>query len=74
MEGWLRDYSAQVFAADFYETAFRADPSCPDTWDRYRRVVLEVGGSKDESKVMEEFLGRPPRAEALVMSLVEADG
>ncbi|KAI1867328.1 uncharacterized protein JN550_007059 [Neoarthrinium moseri] len=67
--GYFAYLSAQVFAADFYETAFAANPSCQNTWDRYRRVILEAGGSRDESKIMEEFLGHLPTPNALVRSL-----
>ena len=31
---------------------------------RYRHTVLEKGGSQDEMKTLEEFLGRKPNTEA----------
>lgn len=79
--GWLQDpkpraglvkanrNSAQVFAADFYETAFASNPRSQETWDRYMRVVLEAGGSRDELMVMQEFLGHVPTPDALVRNI-----
>lgn len=58
-----------MFAADFYETAFASDPHNRQAWDRYRQVILEPGGSGDEMKIMEEFLGHHPSPGALVRSL-----
>jgi len=31
---------------------------------RYRRVVLEKGGSKDPTDILEDFLGRKPSMES----------
>jgi metallopeptidase MepB len=65
----LNNSSAQIFAADFYETAFADNPQSRQTWNRYRKVILEAGGSRNELKMMEEFLGHSPRLDALVRSL-----
>lgn len=65
----LNNSSAQIFAADFYETAFAANPQSRQTWNRYRQVILESGGSRNELEMMEEFLGHSPRPDALVRSL-----
>lgn len=65
----LNRVSAQIFAAEFYETAFATNPRSQQTWDRYRQLILEPGGSRDELKLMEEFLGHSPTPDALVRSL-----
>lgn len=61
--------SAQAFAADFFETCFARDPRSPEAWDRYRRQILECGGSRNAMEMMTEFLGREPGPGALLQSL-----
>jgi len=58
-----------VFAADVFETFFAKNPRDRTAWERYRRMILEPGGSRDEKKLVEEFLGRPLRTEAYLQSL-----
>ncbi|KXH39139.1 peptidase family M3 [Colletotrichum salicis] len=60
--------SAQAFTASF-ESFFAKDPRNPEAWDRYRRGILEYGGSRDEMEMMKEFLGREPGPDALLRSL-----
>jgi metallopeptidase MepB len=67
---FLTGDSAQVFAADLFESTFAADPRCQLAWERYRRGVLEYGGSRDELQMLHEFLGRPPNPYALLRSLL----
>lgn len=52
----------------FY-TAFKADPMNPEVGKRYRKLVLERGGSMDENLILKEFLGREPNSEAFYKSL-----
>lgn len=59
-------YSAHVFAADLFESTFADNPRDQAAWDRYRRGILEPGGSRDEMQMMEEFLGRPVNPQALL--------
>jgi metallopeptidase MepB len=40
-----------------------------EAWERFRRGILEIGGSRDESKVLEEFLGHPPTPDPLLRSI-----
>lgn len=61
--------SAQAFAADFFEANFAQNPRDPEAWERYRRGVLEFGGSKGGMEVMRGFLGREPGTGALLRSL-----
>ena len=65
----LIEASAQIFAAELYETALATNPQSQQTWDRYRNVILEPGGSSDGLKMMEKFLGHKPTPDALVRSL-----
>jgi Zn-dependent oligopeptidase len=37
-----------VFAADMYATIFKADPLDPSCGARYRRSILQPGGSREE--------------------------
>ncbi|KAK6226540.1 peptidase family m3 [Colletotrichum tabaci] len=67
--GYYAYLSAQAFAADFFETCFARDPRSPETWDRYRRQILECGGSRNAMEMMTEFLGREPGPGALLQSL-----
>lgn len=60
-----------VFGADIFETAFAADTANRETWERYKRIILEPGGSRDELKSVEEFLGRPISPEPLFRRLRE---
>ena len=53
-----------VFSADMFESVFKANPMNGTEGRRYRRVVLEPGGSMDELEVLREFLGRDPSAKA----------
>ena len=47
-----------------FSTAFSADPMSREVGMRYRRSVLEKGGSLDEMSLLTEFLGRKPNAHA----------
>jgi metallopeptidase MepB len=58
-----------VFGADMFETAFAPGTKSRETWKRYRRTILEPGGSRDELKLIKEFLGRRISPEALFQSL-----
>ncbi|KAI0004463.1 Metalloprotease [Russula compacta] len=55
-----------VFAADMYSTVFKSDPLDPGRGDRYRRSILQPGGSREELDSLEEFLGRPPNPDAFI--------
>jgi metallopeptidase MepB len=55
---------SQVYSSDLFFTAFAANPTNSTVGIRYRRTVLEKGGSRDETVSLTEFLGRPPSSEA----------
>ena len=52
-----------------FHTVFAQDPMNAKEGRRYRHMVLEKGGSQDEMKTLEEFLGRPPSTEAFYREL-----
>jgi metallopeptidase MepB len=60
---------SQVYSADMWHAAFKADPMNGEVGRRYRSVVLERGGSRDEMENLVEFLGRKPNAEAFYREL-----
>ncbi|KAL0939540.1 peptidase family M3 [Colletotrichum truncatum] len=67
--GYYSYLSAQAFAAEFFESTFAKDPRNPEAWERYRRGILEYGGSKAEMDIMTDFLGHEPGPDALLRSL-----
>jgi thimet oligopeptidase len=65
--GHLEGYSAMyytymwslVIAKDLFSQFDRANMLDPEVATRYRRIVLDQGGTKDADDLIEEFLGRP---------------
>lgn len=55
-----------VFAADMYATIFKKDPLNPVLGKLYRDKILLVGGSRDETDSLEDFLGRSPNSDAFL--------
>jgi metallopeptidase MepB len=71
----LTSNSAEVLAADIFESNFAENPRDQGAWDRYRRGILEYGASRDELHMLQEFLGRAPNPSALLRSLgLKGDG
>ena len=60
---------SQVYSADMFYSVFKKDPMDGKEGRRYRHTVLERGGSQDEMKSLEEFLGRKPSTEAFYKEL-----
>jgi metallopeptidase MepB len=52
----------------FY-TKFKDNPMNEKEGRRYRYMVLEKGGSQDEIKLLEHYLGREPNTEAFYKEL-----
>lgn len=63
------NYRAKVYARDLFVSAFQADPMSKEVGRRYRQIVLQPGGSQDEMKMLENFLGRRPSATSLYRDL-----
>lgn len=64
-----RPNSAQVFAAELFQTTFAKDSRDQAAWERYRCGILEYGGSRDELRLLEDFLGHRPTSAVLFHSL-----
>ncbi|KAF3920209.1 Saccharolysin [Arthrobotrys entomopaga] len=60
---------SEVFSQDMFFTAFKKDPMNKEAGRRYRKVVLERGGSLDEMENLKEFLGREPNSDAFLEEL-----
>jgi len=52
-----------------FHTVFEKDPMNPGEGRRYRRMVLEKGGSQDEMETLKSFLGREPSGDAFYREL-----
>ena len=61
--------SSQVYSADMFFTVFASDPMNAAEGRRYRHTLLERGGSQEEMRTLEDFLGRKPSAEAFYKEL-----
>jgi metallopeptidase MepB len=48
---------------------FKKDPMNGKEGRRYRHMVLEKGGSQEEMKTLEDFLGRKPSSDAFYQEL-----
>lgn len=66
--------SCTAMAHDLFLSVFSHDPYNKDTWEKYRRGVLEHGGrEKNLLGMLERFLGRPPNMNALVEGIARAE-
>jgi thimet oligopeptidase len=54
----------KVIAEDFFQQFDRTDPFAGDAPKRYRRLVLEPGGSMSANDLVKNFLGRPQNTRA----------
>ncbi|XMA16161.1 hypothetical protein WAI453_008952 [Rhynchosporium graminicola] len=67
--GYYGYLSSQVYSMDMFYSVFKKDPMSKTEGRRYRKLVLEKGGSQDEMKTLEDFLGRKPSTEAFYKEL-----
>ncbi|KAG9229754.1 putative Saccharolysin [Amylocarpus encephaloides] len=67
--GYYGYLSSQVYSTDMFYSVFKKDPMNPTEGRRYRHMVLEKGGSQEEMKTLEDFLGRKPSTEAFYRDL-----
>lgn len=67
--GYYGYLSSQVYSADMYFSVFAKDPMNPEEGRRYRKMVLQKGGSQDEMTTLENFLGRKPSSDAFYKEL-----
>lgn len=68
MDGYEAGYYSylwsQVYCVDLFYTGFKPNPFSREAGTRFRRTVLEPGGTKDLEGVLEEFLGHKPSDKA----------
>ena len=67
--GYYGYLSSQVYSADMFFTVFAPDPMNQAAGRRYRKEVLEKGGSRDEMETLKAFLGREPSSESFYREL-----
>ncbi|KAH7319894.1 hypothetical protein B0I35DRAFT_478197 [Stachybotrys elegans] len=60
---------SEVFSTDMFYSFFKENPMDGEQGRRYRRVVLQRGGSIDEMEFLKEFLGREPSTEQFYKEL-----
>ncbi|MBI4346878.1 MAG: Zn-dependent oligopeptidase [Elusimicrobia bacterium] len=60
---------SKVYAQDMFSRFEQSGPLDPQTGGAYRRIILERGGSVDESASLREFLGREPSDAAFLKSI-----
>jgi thimet oligopeptidase len=60
---------SEVFGEDMWTVFEREGPLNPETGMRYRKAVLERGGSVDGDVLVREFLGREPNSDAFLRAI-----
>ncbi|KFA48701.1 hypothetical protein S40293_08513 [Stachybotrys chartarum IBT 40293] len=60
---------SEVFSTDMFYSFFKQNPMDGEQGRRYRRTVLQRGGSIDEMEFLKEFLGREPSTEQFYKEL-----
>ncbi|KAJ5947263.1 peptidase family M3 [Penicillium verhagenii] len=65
--GYYAYLCCTAMAQDLFLSTFAHDPYNKETWARYRRGILEYGGTQqDLLKMLESFLGRPPNIDVII--------
>ncbi|KAE8422238.1 thimet oligopeptidase [Aspergillus pseudocaelatus] len=59
----------RTLEADIWTSCFKNSPMCRQAAIKYRQQILNHGGSKNEHKAVEEFLGRAPTSDAYLQDL-----
>ena len=67
--GYYGYLSSQVYSADMFYSEFAKDPMNGGVGRRYRKEILEKGGSRDEMESLKAFLGREPSSEPFYKEL-----
>lgn len=52
-----------------FRAVFAEDHRSLTAWDRFRREVLEYGGSRDEWSILQDFIGHTPEPTGLLQNL-----
>lgn len=67
--GFYGYLASQVYASDMFATVFKSDPMDAKQGMRYRKEILEPGGTKEPLELLESLLGRVPNADAFYDAL-----
>jgi len=60
---------SKVYAQDIFSVFEKNGVLSPATGVRYRKLILEKGGTQDEFTMLENFLGRKPNSKAFLKSI-----
>ena len=60
---------SQVYAQDMFSVFEKEGILNPDVGMKYRKIILEKGGTVDPLDLVKEFLGREPNSEAFLRSM-----
>ena len=60
---------SEVYAQDMFSVFEKEGILNPKTGRKYRKIILEKGGTVDPYKLVQEFLGRKPNSEAFLKSM-----
>jgi Zn-dependent oligopeptidase len=52
-----------------FDSVFKQDPRNRAVGERYRRVLLQPGGSRDPMEMIRAFLGREPTQDAFLLRI-----
>ncbi|EMF16047.1 zinc metallo proteinase [Sphaerulina musiva SO2202] len=55
---------SRIYGKDLFYTAFKADPFSAEAGGKFRKLILEPGGSGDLMQMITDFLGREPNNDA----------
>ncbi|KAJ5948685.1 peptidase family M3 [Penicillium verhagenii] len=73
--GYYAYLCCTAMAQDLFLSTFAHDPYNKETWARYRRGILEYGGTQqDLLKMLESFLGRPPNIDVIIPGVLNSQG
>ncbi|KAI0120730.1 hypothetical protein BJ170DRAFT_161852 [Xylariales sp. AK1849] len=60
---------SQVYSSDIFHSAFKQNPRDSKVGERYRRLVLQPGGSQDPMEMIKAFLGRDSVQDAFLSDI-----
>lgn len=61
---------SSILLQDMFYSNFKADPLSQEMGMKYRREILQPGGSREEMDSLTAFLGRKPNNEAFMKKLL----
>ncbi|EKD18132.1 uncharacterized protein L3040_007689 [Drepanopeziza brunnea f. sp. 'multigermtubi'] len=67
--GYYTYVISSVYSSDLYQTKFASNPMDGEEGRKYRKVILNRGGSRPEMELLEEYLGRKPNGAAFAKAI-----